>query len=216
MSPDWYRCLSPILHEPRMQSLTKYLQSRLNSHAPIFPSYAEWFYAFQVTPLNKVHTIILGQDPYHGVGQAHGLCFSVPDGVPLPPSLKNIFKELYTDLGIVRQSGNLSDWAQQGILLLNTCLTVEDGMPGIHQKKGWEFFTDQVISLLDRECSDINFVLWGSYALQKKALINASKHRIIESVHPSPLSAYRGFFGSRPFSTINKNLAKIGKKEVLF
>jgi len=161
--------------------------------------------ALQLTPLKKVRVVILGQDPYHGAGQAHGLSFSVPKGVPLPPSLRNIFKERASDLNLpIPESGDLTPWAERGLLLLNSVLTVEDGRAGSHAQVGWEDFTDSVIESVSQKPECVAFVLWGSYAQKKKHLIDQSKHFVLESVHPSPLSAYRGFFGSKPFSRINE------------
>lgn len=173
-----------------------------------FPKYENIFNALRYTDYDEVKVVILGQDPYHGENEAHGLAFSVLEGVKRPPSLNNIFKELYSDLGIVRTSNNLSDWAQQGVLLLNTVLTVEKDKAFSHRNHGWEIFTDKIIEELNKREEPIIFVLWGNPARSKKALITNKKHIIIESAHPSPLSASRGFFGSKPFSKINKYLDK--------
>ena len=171
--------------------------------------------AFLLTPWDQVKVVLLGQDPYHGVGQAHGLCFSVPNGVPIPKSLQNIYKELETDMQITPpQSGNLESWAQQGILMLNAILTVRAHSAGSHRNKGWETFTDAVIRKLSDEKSGLIFLLWGNYARAKKVLIDQSKHYIIEAPHPSPLSAHAGFFGSKPFSKINNILVQQGKKPI--
>ena len=167
----------------------------------VFPPEGSVFRAFELTPPEKVRIVLLGQDPYHDDGQAQGLAFSVPDGCPLPPSLKNIFKEYSTDLGYpMPASGSLEKWATAGVLLLNSVLTVDAHHPASHRKFGWERFTDAVISAISCRCSGISFILWGSFAMRKADLIDRDKHRIICGVHPSPLSAYRGFFGSRPFS----------------
>lgn len=173
-----------------------------------FPKYENIFNALRYTDYDEVKVVILGQDPYHGENEAHGLAFSVLEGVKRPPSLNNIFKELYSDLGIVRTNNNLSDWAQQGVLLLNTVLTVEKDKAFSHRNHGWEIFTDKIIEELNKREEPIIFVLWGNPARSKKALITNKKHIIIESAHPSPLSASRGFFGSKPFSKINKYLDK--------
>ena len=167
----------------------------------VFPPSGTIFRAFELTPPDKVRTVLLGQDPYHDDGQAQGLAFSVPDGCPLPPSLKNIFKEYSTDLGReIPVCGSLENWASGGVLLLNSVLTVDAHRPGSHRKFGWERFTDAVISTISRRSSGVSFILWGSFAMRKADLIDREKHRVICGVHPSPLSAYRGFFGSRPFS----------------
>jgi len=174
----------------------------------IYPPGGLIFSAFDKTPFDKVKVVILGQDPYHGQGQAHGLCFSVPDGIAIPPSLKNIFKELSDDMGItLPKSGNLEKWTQEGVLLINATLTVRAHLAGSHQKKGWEQFTDAVIKKISDEKEDVVFILWGNYAQGKAKLIDLSKHFIIKSVHPSPLSANRGgFFGTKPFSRTNTYL----------
>lgn len=178
----------------------------------VYPSGNLIFNAFNSTPFNDVRVVILGQDPYHGQGQAHGLCFSVPDGIAKPPSLINIFKELKSDLGInIPPHGNLSKWARQGVLLLNATLTVRANLAGSHQKKGWENFTDKAIELLSEKHESLVFILWGNYAQAKTTLIDSKKHLVLKAVHPSPLSASRGFFGSRPFSQTNSYLCKEGK-----
>ena len=181
----------------------------------VFPAHPDVFRAFHLTSFATLKVVILGQDPYHGVGQANGLCFSVSPGVSFPPSLQNIFKELEDDLGVSKpQSGDLAAWAEQGILLLNTTLTVRQGAPASHQGKGWETFTDEVIRRISQKKESIVFVLWGASARRKKSLIDVTKHTCIESVHPSPLSAYRGFFGSKPFSRINQLLRQQGTTEI--
>lgn len=189
----------------------------LNEYAnyTIFPPKKELFRAFDLTPFDQVKVVILGQDPYHGKGQAHGLCFSVPDGIKPPPSLKNIFKEIQADLSIASPiTGNLSSWASQGVFLLNTYLSVREGAPLSHSKIGWEKFTDASISAISEHKSGIIFLLWGSNARKKKQLIDTSKHFVLESVHPSPLSAHRGFLGCSHFSEVNKLLKEMGKKEI--
>ena len=180
----------------------------------IYPAYNNIFKALRLTDYDKVKVVILGQDPYHGVNEAHGLSFSVVEGVRRPPSLDNIFKELYSDLGIKRENNNLTDWALQGVLLLNSVLTVEKDKAFSHSNKGWEIFTDTIIERLNERNSPVIFVLWGNAARSKKALIDQNKHYIIESAHPSPLSASRGFFGSKPFSRINKILRDNNEKEI--
>ena len=180
----------------------------------IFPPYQNIFDALRFTDYDEVKVVILGQDPYHGLGEAHGLSFSVRNGVKMPPSLLNIFKELYSDLGIKRTATDLTDWANQGVLLLNSIMTVEKDKPLSHKDKGWEIFTDTVISKLNERNDPVIFVLWGSFARSKKELITNKSHIIIESVHPSPLSASRGFFGSKPFSKINNYLNKMGKDKI--
>lgn len=180
----------------------------------IFPEYKNIFNALKLTDYDDVKVVILGQDPYHGVGEAHGLSFSVRDGVKMPPSLLNIFKELYSDLGIKRTKSDLTDWAKEGVLLLNSIMTVVKDTPLSHKNKGWEIFTDTVISKLNEREEPVIFLLWGSFARSKKELITNKRHKIIESVHPSPLSANRGFFGSKPFSKINNYLKDMNKKEI--
>lgn len=190
-----------------MQNLKKFLKERLQERAEIFPKGDHYFAALNATKFDQVKVVILGQDPYHGPGQAHGLSFSVPEGVDIPPSLQNIFKELKEDLQLpIPRSGYLQKWADQGVLLLNSVLTVESGKPGSHQGQGWEIFTDKIVSLLNEERQNLVFVLWGAYAQKKGAIINTEKHLVLRSAHPSPLSSYRGFFGSRPFSKINEFL----------
>ena len=180
----------------------------------VFPPYENIFDALRFTDYDDVKVVILGQDPYHGLGEAHGLSFSVRKGIKMPPSLLNILKELYNDLGIKRTTSDLTDWAKQGVLLLNSIMTVEKDKPLSHKDKGWEIFTDTVISKLNERKEPVIFVLWGSFARSKKELITNKNHKIIESVHPSPLSASRGFFGSKPFSKINKYLKDMNKKEI--
>jgi len=180
----------------------------------VFPNYENIFDALRFTDYDEVKVVILGQDPYHGLGEAHGLSFSVKEGVKMPPSLQNIFKELYSDLGIKRTKSDLTDWAKEGILLLNSIMTVVKDTPLSHKNKGWELFTDTVISKLNDREEPVIFLLWGSFARSKKELITNRRHKIIESVHPSPLSANRGFFGSKPFSKINNYLKQLGKEEI--
>ena len=180
----------------------------------IFPPYRNIFDALRFTDYDEVKVVILGQDPYHGIGEAHGLSFSVKENVKMPPSLQNILKELYNDLGIKRNKSDLTDWAKEGILLLNSIMTVEKDKPLSHKDKGWEIFTDTIISKLNEREEPVIFVLWGSFARSKKELITNSRHKIIESAHPSPLSANRGFFGSKPFSKVNSYLKQMGKEEI--
>ena len=181
----------------------------------IFPPGNQIFAAFNATPFNDVKVVILGQDPYHDVGQANGLCFSVNDGIPFPPSLRNIFQEIHNDTGApIPQSGDLSRWAKQGVLLLNATLTVEAHRAASHQRQGWEQFTDQVISHLSQNRENLVFILWGSYAISKRTLIDDRKQRARTSVHPSPVSAYRGFFGNKHFSKANTYLTSHGKDPI--
>lgn len=181
----------------------------------IFPPGRQIFAAFNATPFNEVKVVILGQDPYHDVGQANGLCFSVNDGIQFPPSLRNIFQEVHNDIGSpIPQSGDLTRWAKQGVLLLNATLTVEAHKAASHQRQGWEQFTDEVISHLSNHRQNLVFILWGSYAISKRSLIDPDKHLILTSVHPSPLSAYRGFFGNKHFSKANNYLVEHGKTSI--
>ncbi|MBX3032999.1 MAG: uracil-DNA glycosylase [Bdellovibrionaceae bacterium] len=211
----WKKRLLPEFETERMKKLKAFLVEQKKKGKKIFPRGEDWFSALNLTPFEKVRVVIVGQDPYHGYGQAHGLCFSVRDGVAFPPSLQNIFKELNADLGVpVPRHGSLEKWAKQGVLLMNAVLTVEEGRAASHQGKGWEEFTDRIIHLLNDEKENLVFVLWGSYAQKKGAFIDRKKHFVIESAHPSPLSAYRGFFGSRPFSKINAYLKSKGLKEI--
>ncbi len=181
-----------------------------------YPEYNNIFNALKYTPYSNVKVVIIGQDPYHGEGEAHGLSFSVQDGVPLPPSLQNIFKELESDLGIKNTSGDLSAWAKEGVLLLNSILSVEKDKPLSHSKLGWQLLTDHIIKILNQKEEPLVFILWGSFAKSKKEFITNKKHLVIESVHPSPLSASRGFFGSKPFSKANNFLKEHNIKEVNF
>jgi len=191
-----------------MDDLRTFLKDRIHAGATIFPPKQFWFEAFNQTPVDEVKVVILGQDPYHGQGQAHGLSFSVPKGQPTPPSLRNIFKELHDDTGTEATSTDLTPWAKQGVLLLNASLTVEEGQAGSHQKKGWERFTDCIIKRVSDHCESVVFILWGRYAQNKVKLIDHDKHLILEAPHPSPLSSHRGFFGSKPFSQANHYLEK--------
>ena len=214
MQTDWNPILRQEFDKPYWVELQNYIFDQRTSHM-VFPAHPDVFRAFHLTSFATLKVVILGQDPYHGVGQANGLCFSVSPGVSFPPSLRNIFQELEDDLGVSKpQSGDLAAWAEQGILLLNTTLTVRQGAPASHQGKGWETFTDEVIRCISQKKEKIVFVLWGASARRKKSLIDVTKHTCIESVHPSPLSAYRGFFGSKPFSKINQLLKQQGVTEI--
>ena len=211
LHPSWLRRLEAEFGQPYMGELREFLRAEKRAGKTLYPAAEHWFAAYDTTPFESVKVVILGQDPYHGPGQAHGLCFSVPPGVEIPPSLANIYRELESDLGIPRAShGCLTHWAEQGVLLLNATLTVERSRAGSHQGKGWETFTDRTIALLDAEREALVFILWGSYAQKKGAFIDARKHLVIKSPHPSPLSAHRGFFGSRPFSRANGWLVEHG------
>jgi uracil-DNA glycosylase len=195
-----------------MQQLREFLVLQKGAGRVIYPPSSQWFSAFNSTPFDQVRVVILGQDPYHGPNQAHGLCFSVMPGVKVPPSLMNIYKELQDDLAVQPPShGCLTSWAEQGVLLLNATLTVEKANAGAHQGKGWERFTDQAIRALNDQRDGIVFLLWGSYAQKKGAFIDQSRHLVLKSVHPSPLSAYRGFLGCKHFSTANNYLQQRGQ-----
>ncbi len=211
---SWKQRLSSEFEKAYFIELTRFVRSEYASKT-IFPSPADIFRAFELCPFEKVKGVILGQDPYHGVGQANGLCFSVHPGLALPPSLQNIFKEIQSDVGgSLRTQGSLEDWAKQGILLLNATLTVEAHQAGSHQKKGWEPFTDAVVSVLSREKEQLVFMLWGRYAQQKGAHIDADRHLILKAAHPSPFSAYDGFFGSKHFSQANAYFQAHGQEPV--
>ncbi|MBC7755554.1 MAG: uracil-DNA glycosylase [Bdellovibrio sp.] len=219
LHPSWMAVIGDELEKHYMQALRAFLKQEKAAGKVIFPPSPLIFNAFNHTPFDKVRVVIIGQDPYHGDSQAHGLSFSVPRGVAPPPSLQNIFKEIESDLGIcmsprISQSGDLTPWADQGVLLLNATLTVEQSKAGAHQGKGWEAFTDAAIAALNahREC--LVFVLWGSYAQKKGAFIDEKKHLVLKSVHPSPLSAHRGFFGNHQFSTINQYLIQQGQTPI--
>ena len=203
----WVNKLEKEFKSDYMRELNKFLKDQIKSGKTIFPPQSKIFNAFNLTDFNSVKVVILGQDPYHGIGQANGLSFSVDDSIPIPPSLKNIFKELTNDLSVVSpKSGNLKSWSRQGVLLLNTCLTVEMGFPGSHERKGWELFTDAVLKEINNTKEHVVFVFWGRRAQEKIDLINKQKHCLILSSHPSPFSARKGFFGSKPFSKINSYL----------
>lgn len=211
---SWKKVLFEEFKKPYFETLKTFLVEEKKSHT-IYPSGANIFAAFEHTPFENVEVVILGQDPYHGAGQAHGLSFSVQDGVPHPPSLQNIFKELKDDLGCtIPKSGNLTSWAKQGVFLLNTVLTVRASEANSHRNQGWENFTDAVIKLLSTQKEHLVFILWGSPAGAKASLIDGKKHLILRAPHPSPLSSYRGFFGSKPFSKSNEYLSSKGKKPI--
>jgi len=215
IEPSWKSRIGDWFAREDMQQLSAFLRQRKAAGATIYPSGANIFAAFDATPFDRVKVVILGQDPYHGPGQAHGLCFSVLPGTPAPPSLQNIFKELASDTGFVRPDhGCLLPWARRGVLLLNSVLTVEDGKPGSHQGRGWEGFTDHVVDVLNRECEQLVFLLWGSYAQKKGAVIDGRRHRVLKAPHPSPLSAHRGFLGCGHFSAANQYLTRCGKTPI--
>ena len=213
---DWHEPLAEHFQSPAWSSLVEFVnEERQKESTAIFPAAENVFRAFRLTPLSEVRFVLLGQDPYHGPGQADGLCFSVTEGNKVPPSLRNMFKEMAVDLGCQAPAeGDLSNWARQGGMLLNTVLTVRNGQANSHRKKGWEAFTDDVIRVISENQTNVAFVLWGKPAQTKRALIDSNKHTIIEAPHPSPLSAHRGFFGSKPFSKINEYLASVGKPTV--
>ncbi|OFZ18907.1 MAG: uracil-DNA glycosylase [Bdellovibrionales bacterium RBG_16_40_8] len=211
INSSWKKALLPEFEKPYMQGLRDFLQQEISAKKIIYPKTREYFAAFDFTAIDRVKVVILGQDPYHGPGQAHGFCFSVRPGVNLPPSLVNIFKELKTDLEVPRPDhGCLISWAIQGVLLLNATLSVQASMAGSHQNKGWENFTDAVIDYLNREKEGIVFLLWGSFAQKKGAFIDKKKHLVLTAPHPSPLSAHRGFLGCKHFSQTNNYLKKRG------
>ncbi len=214
IEPSWKEVLKDEFEKPYFKNLVGFVKNEYESQQ-IYPPGKQIFSAFEHTPFDEVKLVIIGQDPYHGAGQAHGLSFSVPEGIRQPPSLKNIFKELHSDLGILPvQSGNLQRWADQGVLLLNATLTVRASQAGSHQNKGWEEFTDAAIQKLSDKKEKLVFILWGAYAQKKGSIIDASKHFVINSPHPSPFSAHNGFFGSKPFSKANNYLKSIGRTEI--
>jgi len=211
---DWNPVLRGELDQPYWPELQRFVATERTRHT-VYPAEDQVFAALHLTPLAAVKVLILGQDPYHGPGQAHGLCFSVRAGTPPPPSLQNIFTELHDDLGIERPTtGDLTPWARQGVLLLNATLTVRAHQAASHQGKGWETFTDQVIRAVNDKTDTVVFILWGNSARRKKVLVDVDRHVIIESPHPSPLSAHRGFFGSHPFSRANEALVAAGRDPV--
>ncbi len=214
IKPSWKAQLQEEFEKPYFEELTEFVKSEYASQT-IYPPAKLIFNAFDQCPFENVKVVILGQDPYHGPGQAHGLCFSVNDGVDFPPSLRNIFKEIQADTGaLIPTSGNLERWAKQGVLLMNATLTVRAGQAGSHQKKGWEQFTDAVIHKVADQLENVVFILWGNYAISKGEFVDTRRHLVLKSVHPSPLSASRGFFGNHQFSTTNKYLAEHGKEPI--
>jgi uracil-DNA glycosylase len=214
MATDWNPLLRDQLELPYWSELQQFVAEERRTH-PVYPPASEVFAALHLTPYADVKVMILGQDPYHGPGQAHGLCFSVRPGVRTPPSLMNIHKELHADLGVpIPDHGNLEAWARQGVLLLNATLTVRGGVAASHQNRGWETFTDRVMQIVDAKADPVVFILWGASARRKRALIDTTRHTVIESAHPSPLSAHNGFFGSRPFSRANAALVAAGRDPV--
>ena len=219
LHPSWLAPLEEEFAHPYMAALRDYLRAEKAAGKRIFPAGSNWFRALDLTPLEQVRVVILGQDPYHGEGQAHGLCFSVQPGVRTPPSLVNIYKEMETDLGIPRaQHGFLEHWAKQGVLLLNAVLTVEMGRAAAHQGRGWERFTDAVIRLVNAKTEPVVFLLWGAHAQKKAAFVDSidkgGRHLVLKAPHPSPLSAHSGFFGSRHFSKANAFLESVGQKPI--
>ena len=217
LEPDWFAQLAPEFDLPYMVSLREFLVAEKAAGKVIYPGGSEYFNALNSTPFESVKVVILGQDPYHGPNQAHGLCFSVRQGVPLPPSLKNIYKEIQSDLGFDKTAfshGCLHGWASQGVLLLNSVLTVEQNHAASHQGKGWEVFTDRVIECLSRREKPCVFLLWGNYAQKKGAVIDRAKHKVITAPHPSPLSAHRGFLGCKHFSQCNSLLGELGETAI--
>lgn len=210
LAESWKQHLSPEFEKPYFQQLIDFVKQEYKTQV-VYPPGKEIFRAFDLCPFAQVRVVIIGQDPYHGVGQANGLCFSVRDGVPFPPSLLNIFKEIKSDLGkSIPTSGNLERWAEQGVLLLNATLTVRGSTPGSHQNKGWETFTDEVIRQVSSQRKHVVFLLWGAYAQKKGVVIDNTRHLVLASAHPSPFSADRGFFGNRHFSKANEYLAQHG------
>lgn len=215
LEASWQQRLAGEFECGYMRELHTFLRWRKDARAIVYPHSQLWFHALNLTAFDRVRVVILGQDPYHGPGQAHGLCFSVPPEVPKPPSLVNIFRELQDDLGLpIPDHGNLESWARQGVLLLNSVLTVEQGRAGSHANKGWENFTDSIVAAVAGETEHAVFLLWGSYAQRKGAVIDRRRHLTLESPHPSPLSASRGFFGCRHFSQANDYLQAQGREPI--
>ena len=211
---SWENKLQDEFQKQYFTELTSFVRDQYRMKV-VYPSVKDIFKAFDACPFDEVRVVIIGQDPYHGIGQAHGLCFSVNDGITQPPSLKNIFKEIESDLGKpAPKSGNLERWANQGVLLLNATLTVEENAAGSHHKRGWETFTDAVIKKISDEKENVVFILWGAYAQKKGQVIDTKKHHVLESAHPSPFSAYNGFLGNKHFSKTNAYLKSVGKKEI--
>ncbi len=217
IDPSWKPYLREEFEKSYMKDLFGFLKEEKSKGKTIFPPEDQIFSALKLTPFDQVKVVVIGQDPYHGVGQAHGLSFSVKQGVKPPPSLVNIFKELQNDLGLQAPThGSLIEWAKQGVLLLNTVLTVEEGKAGSHHQRGWEQFTDQIIEILNGEKKNLVFILWGNSAQQKAKHVNDQKHLLLKSPHPSPLSSYRGFFGSKPFSKTNAYLELHHQKKIIW
>jgi uracil-DNA glycosylase len=215
IEPSWKKVLEDEFALPYFKTLSETVRKAYLGGVPVYPPPKSVFNAFELCPFENVKVVILGQDPYHGAGQAHGLCFSVQDGVRIPPSLQNIYKEIKSDLGIeIPTSGSLERWAKQGVLLLNATLTVTDGKPGSHQKIGWEAFTDAVIKKISDDTKHVVFLLWGKYAQDKGAHIDTEKHLVLKAPHPSPLSAYTGFFGCKHFSKTNEYLKLHNQKPI--
>lgn len=215
LEDSWRQALAAEFSSPYMQELRSFLLSEREQGKRIFPKGAEYFRALDLTPVSSVRAVILGQDPYHGAGQAHGLCFSVQPGVRIPPSLVNIYKELQADLGIApARHGHLESWAQQGVLLLNSVLTVEESRAASHQGRGWERFTDAVIRTVNEQVEHCVFMLWGAYAQKKAAFVDRERHLVLRAPHPSPLSAHQGFLGCRHFSQANDWLEKQGRGRI--
>ena len=216
ISADWQELLQPEFDKPYFEELTRFVRTEYGS-TTVFPAGKNIFRAFDKCPVESLKVVIIGQDPYHGVGQANGLCFSVNDGVPFPPSLQNIFKEIKSDLGVdVPQSGNLDRWAEQGVLLLNAVLTVRAHEAASHAGRGWEQFTDAVVRIINERKQGVVYMLWGSYAQRKGQVVDPKNNLILKSVHPSPLSVYRGFFGCKHFSQANAYLQSIGKSPIIW
>ncbi|MCG8315873.1 MAG: uracil-DNA glycosylase [Pseudomonadales bacterium] len=215
LEPSWKQRLLAEFEKDYMENLRGFLLKEKKSGKTIYPKGDEYFSAFNLTPFENVKVVIIGQDPYHGPNQAHGLCFSVKPGVPFPPSLQNIFKELHAELGLpIPSHGCLNSWAKQGVLLLNAVLTVEQGRAAAHQGKGWETFTDAVIHKVNEELDNVVFLLWGAYAQKKGNFIDGEKHCVLKSPHPSPLSAHRGFFGNGHFKKCNDYLMSKGRQPI--
>lgn len=214
LDPAWAKILEEEYQKDYFKALKAFLVEEKKEHS-VFPSGNQIFNAFQMTPYSDLSVVLIGQDPYHGIGQAHGLSFSVPEGIKPPPSLVNIFKEIHSDLGLpIPKHGNLEKWAKQGVLLLNATLTVRANAAGSHQNQGWEIFTDTIISKISDDLTGIVFLLWGKFAQAKEALIDADKHYILKAAHPSPFSAHNGFFGCKHFSMVNMILKQQGKMEI--
>jgi uracil-DNA glycosylase len=215
IEPGWKKVLQKEFDESYFEMLTKFVKEEYKNSV-VYPPAKFIFNAFELTPCDKVKVVILGQDPYHGPKQANGLAFSVNDGITTPPSLVNIYKEIETDLGVKtkNKNGNLESWARQGVLMLNATLTVKAGMAGSHQNKGWEKFTDAVVKILSEQKENLVFILWGAYSQKKGGVIDESKHLVVRSAHPSPLSAHNGFLGSKPFSQTNAYLIFSGKDPI--